>query len=576
MGRASRWLSTLLVVCAALFPSAVTGLGSPPPQSRVFRSGTQVVPIDVRVLDRAGNPVMDLKAEDFTILEDNAPQTLQHFFAHTLSAEVMGARATLLRDDRVGEPAPQNRRVFLFVFGRSDFTQGGFQATSKTLDAALRFVRERLLPQDQLAVIAYNRASDFTTDHARIATVIERFKTRYEWIDALISQYFQNLTAVYAGPKLPEYLQRDIDAIFAGSTSLGVRELAEGRKIVDDRRVVEDLHAALAGQARGDAVGPDAAGTVDATSRRVAEITGLSELQYAEASLQTSQDLGRIFTGINYLRHVGGEKHLVFFTPQGIYLPSLEADQSVAAAASDARVAIDTVQTGGHPSPNFGKKPVTKVGQFSLQRADRDRIETLQNLAELTGGQASIFSYGEKAMDRIARATSSGYLLGYKPTNPTWEGRYRRIVVKVRRPGLTVLHRSGYFAEPIGAPPLRRSLTYARIVEAANYGSEVRNLKVQVTAEVSKTSRRMVDVAVAIDFSGVEFSESAGLYSTTLDIAVFCGDRGRDPIGDLWQHIEAQAQQSGLSALPGERQRVFSACSDQGRTAVRQGGRLQL
>jgi hypothetical protein len=36
------------------------------------------------------------------------------------------------------------------------------------------------LPQDQVAVLAFNRATDFTADRARILDVLERFKRRYE------------------------------------------------------------------------------------------------------------------------------------------------------------------------------------------------------------------------------------------------------------------------------------------------------------------------------------------------------------------------------------------------------------
>ena len=34
--------------------------------------------------------------------------------------------------------------------------------------------------------------------------------------------------------------------------------------------------------------------------------------EYARQSAQTSQDVGNIYAGINYLKHLDGEKHLVF------------------------------------------------------------------------------------------------------------------------------------------------------------------------------------------------------------------------------------------------------------------------
>ena len=69
--------------------------------------------------------------------------------------------------------------------------------------------------------------------------------------------------------------------------------------------------------------------------------------EYARQSAQTSQDLGNIYAGINYLKHLDGEKHLVFVSEGGLFLPRLDNDHSIAALASDARVVIDTLMTGG-------------------------------------------------------------------------------------------------------------------------------------------------------------------------------------------------------------------------------------
>ena len=73
-------MSGLLVVCA----SARGFVQAPQPQ---FRAGVTLVPIDVRVLDRAGNPVTDLAADDFRILEDGTPQHVAHFIRVALEPD---------------------------------------------------------------------------------------------------------------------------------------------------------------------------------------------------------------------------------------------------------------------------------------------------------------------------------------------------------------------------------------------------------------------------------------------------------------------------------------------------------
>ena len=141
----------------------------PPQQQPAFRSAIIVVPIDVRVIDnKTGRAVHDLKAEDFTLTEDGVAQPIRLFEKHAYTAEEAPAPGTRIpmRETAFGN-APQSNRIFLFVLGR-----GKLQEPSKALDALLRFVRQNLLPQDQVSVFAYDRATDFTTDHEAIAKLI--------------------------------------------------------------------------------------------------------------------------------------------------------------------------------------------------------------------------------------------------------------------------------------------------------------------------------------------------------------------------------------------------------------------
>jgi VWFA-related protein len=125
-----------------------------------FRSTVQLVPVDVRVFDRNGNPVLDLAESDFTLLEDGVPQQIRHFSSYALQADKsLEPGAKKMRRDAVAtELSPQRRRTFLIVLGR-----GRLQGPSKGIEAALGFLRTRVLPQDEVSVMAYNRATDFST-----------------------------------------------------------------------------------------------------------------------------------------------------------------------------------------------------------------------------------------------------------------------------------------------------------------------------------------------------------------------------------------------------------------------------
>src|SRR5689334_2767061 len=56
-------------------------------QPPTIRSRTTLVPVDVRVVDRDGTPVTDLKKEDFTVLENGVRQDVRFFDTHALTAE---------------------------------------------------------------------------------------------------------------------------------------------------------------------------------------------------------------------------------------------------------------------------------------------------------------------------------------------------------------------------------------------------------------------------------------------------------------------------------------------------------
>lgn len=550
----TRITGCLLAIALALTTRAgAVAQGGPPQDQPTFRALTSLVPIDVRVLDRSGRPIADLKATDFTILENGAPQKIGHFSTMALATTPAAGDAPPVRRTMPSETAPlapQTRRLFLIALGR-----GRLQPPSNGVDGAIRFVRERLLPQDQVAVMAYNRATDFTTDRDQIARVLDRFKVRHEAIEAKLRQDHSSWSAIHRGTGIPAEFQADIDAIFDDPGAPGVRTLPEGRvtdaaRIAsDDRRTSDTLQRAeilrdraAAAAALGQPVSP-----FDKLAIEEADALNVTLEEYISTNRQTMQDLGRLYAGIDYMRYIDGEKHLVFVTERGLTLPRLEDDLSVAAAANNARVAIDVIQTGG-TAPTM--KPSSRSAPDSMLIVDvtkgeplqqRFVISSLKQIAELTGGQSSVYEYADKGLERIAMATSSGYLLGYYPTNPALDGKYRRITVKVNRPGATVLYRHGYFAEPAHAPlDRRRSLTYNRIASAVSYPRDIGDLELILKTSEIKGSGRAPDFVVdlTIGLANVGLALDDGRHKGGLDIAVFCQNANGDGVGDLWQKMD--------------------------------------
>lgn len=532
------------VVCVTLgsgFPIVgQTGApAAPPPQNPpTFRSGVNVVPLDVRVLDRDGKPVTDLTQQDFTVLENGVIQPLRHFSTHDLGPRQTEVGAKPAFRTRGASPLQaQTNRVFLIVMGR-----GRLQVPSKGVDAVIDLVKSRLLPQDQVAVFAYNRASGFTNDHAKVVGILERFKKSHESIESRLKQQMGGLAAVYGSRDIPQNLQADIAAIFGSGapddTSRQVPPPPEG----DPGRLATVIQGRV--NASTDAMSQQTAGaslipTVDPA------LTSMDIDGYVALSTQTLQDVGNLYTGIEYLRYLEGEKHIVFLTEQGLYMPRAEAEGAVAARASNARVAIDVIQTGGVDTlsapaiaPASSRRPFGgPIPTANFSTVNAFRAMGTRNLADLTGGQAWFYQNAGKAIERLDQTSRFWYLLGYNA--PAGRG-YRRITVRVNRPDVKVLYRHGYYTTEDPPPIDRRTyLTDVRLAAAATYARDVDDIKIVAKAARQKTGQgENVTVSAQIDISRVAFAMAEDRHAGELDVMIYCGDDHERVIGRLHQKID--------------------------------------
>jgi VWFA-related protein len=503
-------------------------------QTPVFRAGAAVVPIDVRVIDREGRPVTDLKAGDFTIHEDGLLQEIRYFSPQALTPDASGATARLIaRAGLSAEVAPQQRRVFLIVLGR-----GRLQEPAKGLDAMLRFVRERLMPQDLVAVLAYDRATDFTVDHERVARVIDRFRRGHERIEQDLRAQFTGLAALYGSRNVPASIQKAIDAVFDDTGTPATREVPPA-PVANDTRLDEDARRTTNDLLRPPA--PDAPPTPPILDSPFNE--------FVSTNRQTMQDVGNLYTGIEYLRQLEGEKHLVFVTEHGIVLPRQEDDRSLAAIAADARVVIDVIQTGGiaEPPPLDLRVSAVPIGTAPAPSASRQAfvIASLKTIAELTGGQASFNAYAETAVERINTATRFGYLLGYTPSNMRWDGRYRRITITTTRPDVTVLHRRGYYGRDVLTPFDRRQFVISsRMNAAAALRRDIRDLRVSAKATPGALGGQMV-VDATIAATRVQFDSATSQRVATLVVALVGVDASLRTVTQSVEEVSYRLDEAG-------------------------------
>lgn len=529
---------TVFFVWAGLLVVPSIGAQTQPAQSpQVFRTQTIVIPIDVRVLDRSGKPVTDLRAEDFTILENGRPQKVEYFSAnHLKPAEPDAAVSVRVSPTPSNALAPQNRRLFLIVLGR-----GRLQEPSKGVDATLRFVRQRLLPQDQVAVMAWNRATDFTTDHQQAAEVIERFKTHHEAIEALMLQHFSGLGGYYGGSKIPQHLQIMIDRVFGGPQGGTSREVLPsqtlGRAEGDARQTLELMKRSEleAFRAFGGTDVRMADGFIDPT-------LNMSFDDYIILNRQTMQDVGNLYAGVDYLRYIEGEKHIIFVTEQGFRMPRADHDRDLATMAADARVAIDTLQTGGVATVGIGAEIAVVNGP---------QLAALRTISEITGGQVSVSNMADKAYDRILSSTEFGYLLGYTSNGPRPNGRPRSIKVEVKRRGVQLSHRQAYVArsEEVRYDP-RQSLATTRLVSAAAHFEDIKDLRLTAKlTDVREGGGRAVDAEITIDGGRLVFARAGDQYLAAINVAMVAGDYYNKNIGEVWESRDIKIPSSRVDEI---------------------------
>jgi VWFA-related protein len=555
-----------------------------PPGTIRVRVG--LVPVDVIVTDDHDRPVTDLKQENFQIFENGRPQDIRHFSIQTFTPAAPESIApSTIRLVPTLELAPQQGRTFLILMGRwPDLTEGGAHQTMMAMDALIQFVRTDLLPQDRVAVYAYNRATDFTTDHEQVVHVLEQYKKVADKVEFWLQSHLRGFSAYYGARQLPKSLQPSIDAIFENVPELASRQVPPGRVTAEGKIVSEWDKAAglILGRSerasetalRAGVADDIAASGVQTGSQTMQSILSFDRLEadaitlglpfdaFIPRAADAIQDAQNIYTCIEYLRYMEGEKHLLFFTGNGMLFPEGDSDidKGIAGVANDARVAIDTFQTGGlaptimpttgvelaFPTSRSSTPPPQPAPMGSVfSFAGTAMIQSLRTMSVLTGGHATAYQDLGKALNLVNEATRAEYLLGYYPKDENWNGKYRQINVTVNRPGLKLFFRRGYFARDKLQPYDRAEfLAFSRISAAGGWEFEIDDLpfKLNTSKTTDKGGQPQLKVDLKINAAKLAFKNSDNLHVGKLRIAVFYADSAKRPLGNIWKTLDLKLQ----------------------------------
>ncbi|HSR51312.1 MAG TPA: VWA domain-containing protein [Acidobacteriota bacterium] len=567
----------------------------------LFRSETLRVPVDVVVLDKKGRPVLDLAAGDFEVFENEVPReivnfSLQQFGVARRSQEAAGSAQGDLQGP--AETASAGARTFLIALGRVP-NHSDIGTYFKSMDRLVEFV-EDLRPPDRIAVMAYNRITDFGQDIDKVAALLRDYQKTGPRIESVLTQRFSHqLFASQELKRLPPKLRQQADEMFKRSglrsrqvvapflISTGQRK-EENREAVrlDTLDVSQEMfrqrdtieRGILSGAAdtqnrdpvtdvlRAIVDPPDPAqeararrehgGTFE--SARLALISDIPRGEYLSRRVTGDEDLNTIFSAIEYLRFIADEKHLIFMTPQGLLLPQRWHYEEVGRMASNYRIRIHAIQTGnpdydcvdGGTQSTFNTINDGLDAQNPLLSTDRnlgcgnlsrtDALAAIRRMSSMTGGQSFIHRDIERALSDTERSARASYLLGYEPVGEM-NGGYRSIKVHVKRPGLKVLARQGYYARPrLDFENQEKLKAYVRTVAAANTERPLQDISANVEVQPGQTmsGKTAFRVDLDIDFAAEMVARQDNRLRGSLVVAYFFGDDKKDKLWPVWDRIQ--------------------------------------
>jgi VWFA-related protein len=435
--------SIVAIVIAALAALAVAVLGAQPPAQRA--SGTvqarvTAVLVDVVVRDKRGDPVRDLAQSDFQLLEDGVPQTIASF-----TPVFAGAVAAVPEAPSSSPSAPHPAARSAAAVGSPSPVNEGPTVTALVFDRLTDEARRRAVQASQ----SYLGTKEESPTYIGIFGIDNAMK-----------------------PFAP--FTRDVRVLRQALDSMGKRASANFGS-------PEQMPASMAGSTAGQtpaspASGPGAAAAVGTSMGDAMLVAAQSKIVRDFEVMERDQEgyatTNGLFAVINALRPLPGRKSLVFFS-EGLAIPPAvhRLFLGVIDAANRANVSIytmdaaglradspqaairDQVNAAGSQGLNLNRlnggndAPLSKALEKNEDVLRQDPRYGLGQLAQDTGGQ--IFDSTNNlrtGFDRIENDLHNYYLVGYVPANDTYDGHFRSIEVKVKRPGVTVAARKGYFA----------------------------------------------------------------------------------------------------------------------------------
>jgi hypothetical protein len=214
--------------------------------------------------------------------------------------------------------------------------------------------------------------------------------------------------------------------------------------------------------------------------------------------------------------------------------------QRIAEKAIRASVVIYSVDTQGlqytgltpADSPRLSRRTMNAASDIMTRRSDLlwRRREGGELIARQTGG-FQVRNSNSFELPRILQDQNGYYLLGYRPTSETFNRRFHHIKAKVKRSGMTLRTRFGFFGvseeELASGPAQLMNPTSTNLALRSPFRAQDIEVNLVSFFTNDKTSGSMIRSFVYIDPSGMAFETVDGRRQASFELhGVIFGDNG--------------------------------------------------
>jgi VWFA-related protein len=393
-----------------------------------------------------GKPVMDLKAEDFEILEDHKPQkisTFEHVIVRANVPQEMRAEPNTIEASKQLAANPRNRVFIVFL----DTGHVEIASSWRIREPLIRLIDKILSPDDLIGIMTPRMSAQDIVLARKTQVMASGLRDIWPWgtRDSMMRDEREQLYLQCFASTPSEVAAGNQESPLAREMGLRRRERITLEALTDLVRYMHSIREerkAIVTVTEGWVLyGPNTAVT---TPRVTNPFTGETEPPPMPPPPHVDP-FGRLT-----VRETAPFVDSTVCDAERMQLANIDDWQymlDLIGEANRANATFYTIDPRGLAAFDTSIGPEAPPSLTVDRALLRSRLNSTRMLAENTDGLSVQDTNDlDKGLRRISDDLSAYYLIGYYSTNTKLDGRFRNLTVRVKRPGVNVRARRGYRA----------------------------------------------------------------------------------------------------------------------------------